>query len=928
MRRRAITLFLIVFLLASFLASISFFVLPVHANGITRVQGNARGTGTSSPIAVTIGSTPTSGNVLVAVISSGSSTAYRTVSSITETNVVWTYQIRSQHYEFSYMQVEIWVGVVSASASTSVSVAFSGSMNKGGVVDICEYSGVATSSFLDQTATSGGRNSPSNTGTTATTTLANELWIGGISWYYITKQSSPTNGFAMLDGDVYTQGSCAYLEKIVSATATANSGTSGADNEGWAGAIATFKASAETTPPTYSSIASNATLRNTAVNCSVTWTDETNISGVIFGCNFTGSWVNQTWTSSWTVWLTTKSARYDYLTTLGTLVGAADQWEMWCNDTSNNWNNTGVQTITTTAYVQTDTFTSSPTLSSSSGSNYGLGLVLSSLSTLSSSLQSNYAFSRVLSSLAQMTSSSTSDYSLTLLLSSLPNLNATLQSNTEIRTVLSSLSSLSSSSYSNAEIKTLLLSLANMSSASTSTDEFIAFLSSLSSLVSSSESNYAFSTDFSSLATLSSSSTSNYEFLVIFGANPSVSSSCVLLLNVSGVKSLLYIYTSLATLSSTESNNYELRNVLSSLSNLSSSSGSNIALSSLLLSLSILNSSSQSNYEFMIIPLSLSSISSNSKTSQEFFKQLSSNASKISSTKVLQEFLTGLFSTSSESSLLSQASVSRLGIFTSIMQAISLSKVGQELMVNLPSTATISSTADIPLKTIVFQILGNGTLMVNWVYVANGTGWVYNPGKTYTLAAFPLLGQTIFQYYMFNNVTYPYDPLGFLPFSPGIVYVNFVPVSIPAPPVGPIAPTVIYAVSPMQLDLIPVTTSLSFYFWQNTVDFNVVVVNKGTQATDVALKWEMYDSHNNTVALGTQTLFISGLDEKHVVIAIPVHGGTYTMQVQTTSPLQIQVTQSLTMAGVFILGSLVESVGLLIVILFIVVALALRKRRR
>jgi len=55
---------------------------------ITRVQGNARGTGAVTPLAVTMASNPTSGNVLVAVIGTAGA-ATRTVSSITQTNVTW-----------------------------------------------------------------------------------------------------------------------------------------------------------------------------------------------------------------------------------------------------------------------------------------------------------------------------------------------------------------------------------------------------------------------------------------------------------------------------------------------------------------------------------------------------------------------------------------------------------------------------------------------------------------------------------------------------------------------------------------------------------------------------------------------------------------------------------------------------------------------
>ena len=58
---------------------------------ITRIQGPARGTSTSTPFTVTMGQTPTSGNVLIAVIGTCrlSQSSAATVNSITQTGVTW-----------------------------------------------------------------------------------------------------------------------------------------------------------------------------------------------------------------------------------------------------------------------------------------------------------------------------------------------------------------------------------------------------------------------------------------------------------------------------------------------------------------------------------------------------------------------------------------------------------------------------------------------------------------------------------------------------------------------------------------------------------------------------------------------------------------------------------------------------------------------
>jgi flagellin-like protein len=216
---------------------------PSPAPSIQQVHGPARGTSTSSTITVTLSNTPTSGNKLVAVIGTYrtySSTA-RTVSSITETGVTWAKQTsESDSSGNDVRDVEIWLGTVNSGASTSISITLSGSPN-GAVADVCEYSGLA-SSPLDRTAGTDNSGTSTSTGTTTTTAQSSELWIGGIIVEGNSAQTSPTNGFINRDGATYNSGmSLSYLEKIVSATGTANSGTTISTSSYWNGCIATFK---------------------------------------------------------------------------------------------------------------------------------------------------------------------------------------------------------------------------------------------------------------------------------------------------------------------------------------------------------------------------------------------------------------------------------------------------------------------------------------------------------------------------------------------------------------------------------------------------------------------------------------------------------------------------------------------------------------
>jgi len=234
---------------------------------ITRVQGNARGTGTggtSFPVAATLSGAPVAGNILVltglGVNTSSTGDAYYVyINSITQTNVTWTKQVgkrctATEGASPTGIYTEIWYGVVGASAGVTVTANYvaAAATTNGGIIDVCEYSGLLTSGFLDQTATNVSLNSTTlSTGTTGNTTQNDELWIGatgGAGALSATTQSSPTNGFTLLDGaDLNISGyhqSLGFLEKIVSSTGTANSGTTAATAVDSACCIATFKATA------------------------------------------------------------------------------------------------------------------------------------------------------------------------------------------------------------------------------------------------------------------------------------------------------------------------------------------------------------------------------------------------------------------------------------------------------------------------------------------------------------------------------------------------------------------------------------------------------------------------------------------------------------------------------------------------------------
>lgn len=125
-----------------------------------------------------------------------------------------------------------------------------GGGNANGFVGWLEYSGCDPTSPLDQTATNptaSGANTTHVTGTTATTSQANEVCVGIIQLAVAnaTFSGNPTNSFTRV-AQLTTPTTACMLERIVSATGTYGSAQSLTSNVSvsQAGAIATFKEAA------------------------------------------------------------------------------------------------------------------------------------------------------------------------------------------------------------------------------------------------------------------------------------------------------------------------------------------------------------------------------------------------------------------------------------------------------------------------------------------------------------------------------------------------------------------------------------------------------------------------------------------------------------------------------------------------------------
>jgi parallel beta-helix repeat protein len=232
-----------------------------HATAPVRIQSAGNHTELQTGVYVlniSLTSTPISGDVLVACVGSVDYSILNTVTNITQANVTWTRQVSSTGGGDGYpIDSEIWSAPVGSYASSNIEIYFDHALSISMwclSAYVCEYSGVRT---LDKSAAASGQGETTLTGTTETTRSPMELWIGeivGAGPNGGVGGASPTNGFTL----VYNY-DLAYLEKIVSETGTASTGTTiidgyGSSYFGWAGCIATFYSGAFIVPDEYPTI--------------------------------------------------------------------------------------------------------------------------------------------------------------------------------------------------------------------------------------------------------------------------------------------------------------------------------------------------------------------------------------------------------------------------------------------------------------------------------------------------------------------------------------------------------------------------------------------------------------------------------------------------------------------------------------------------
>lgn len=202
----------------------------------------------------------TAGNCVVAVINALGSTSgdVPSVSAVTLGGAEGNFaQAVSAVSAFSpdYNLSAIWADPDCAGGQTAVAVTGSNITNNANYgITILEVSGLATSSVVDQTSSDNGDSESWTSGTTAETTVAEELWVGANTQSGAgTQPGSPWTTFEYTSGFAIGGG-----YQVVSSNGTATYAGSQASSQAWAAAVATLAGAGGSTPALVASIASEA----------------------------------------------------------------------------------------------------------------------------------------------------------------------------------------------------------------------------------------------------------------------------------------------------------------------------------------------------------------------------------------------------------------------------------------------------------------------------------------------------------------------------------------------------------------------------------------------------------------------------------------------------------------------------------------------
>jgi IPT/TIG domain len=223
------------------------------AQGIALVQHAATDNGTASTSSVTVTlSGVAAGHLLTCAITYGNPGG-TTLAVSDNINGAWSVA-GSVHFSTGISQTTALFYLANSKAGTTTITGKPGSAGEYGAMDCQEWSGVATSSPLDQTAEQDGTTANPSSGS-VTTTASGELILGDLENGY---SPSAGSGFTLLNTDTSPgTGSGLNTEYRIQASAGAAAATWTLATTTWTAQVATFKSSTGTgggTPPSITSL--------------------------------------------------------------------------------------------------------------------------------------------------------------------------------------------------------------------------------------------------------------------------------------------------------------------------------------------------------------------------------------------------------------------------------------------------------------------------------------------------------------------------------------------------------------------------------------------------------------------------------------------------------------------------------------------------
>lgn len=178
-------------------------------------------------------------------------------------------------------------------------------------------------------------------------TAANVSWVGdsiGTGW----KTKNGLEGIIqeIVDRDGWQSGNAICLLFIANTDANKIcQGYSYDQGSEYAAYLQIVWEAGDTLSPTYSDVGTNTTIANQPCLFHAKWTDDVNLSHYIFGTNNTGAWQNDT-----AVAFSSNPDWSNITKQLNSTIGIRIEWQIWANDTANNWNTTGIQFLITQQY--------------------------------------------------------------------------------------------------------------------------------------------------------------------------------------------------------------------------------------------------------------------------------------------------------------------------------------------------------------------------------------------------------------------------------------------------------------------------------------------------------------------------------------------------------------------------------------------------